>query len=351
MTRTPSLLLAASALSVFVLTGCGDGTVRTGAAATVGDERITTATLDAYLQRSLKDATAKQKYDADQTGFERDVLARIVDHDIIVAAAKAKGVTVTGADVDSYADNLDEQLQAQQGTTLAGAAAAAGIAEKDQREFFTDLVLKDALGDKLTESIEVPANVLKESYDSNIAQYDKVDSAHILVATKALADNILRQVKADPTQFATLAAKYSTDTGSKDKGGELGFQGKGALVKEFEAAIFGNPAGSFVEVHTQFGYHVIHVEQRRTITLAQATKSLRRNLLQDQRQKAIGDFLVKTAKDLGVHINPRFGNWDSATQTIVAAPSCPKTDFVSPSPRASDAAAPSASPDATPSCK
>lgn len=351
MIRTPSLLVAASVLSALALTGCGDGTVRAGAAATVGDVRITTSALNGYVARGLQDPSAQQKVGSDKAAFERDALSRILQHDIVTAAAKKLGVTVSGADVDSYISDLDQRIvQSGQGTSLQAAAAAAGIAVPDQRQFFTDLVLKEAIGDKLTESIDVPDRVLQDGYRQNIGSYDQVHSAHILVASKPLAQTILAQVKANPSSFAALAAKYSTDTGSKANGGDLGFQGRGALVKPFENAIFSNKPGSFVLVQTQFGFHVIHVLERKTTTFEQAKRSLRRQLLADQRNKATSAYLAKTAKDLGVHVNPRFGVWDAANQGVVAATDCASTSFVSPSPRPGGAAATPA-PTASPSCK
>lgn len=352
MTRTPSLLLAASALSVFVLTGCGDGTVRTGAAATIGDDRITMSTLDDYVTRGLKDASAQQKIGTDKAGFERDVLGRIIQHDLVVAAAKKASVTIDGADLDAYTSNLDQQIvQSGQGASLEAAAAAAGIAKADQREFFTDLVLKEAIADKLTEHIAVPDSVLKDGYNQNIGNYDKVHSAHILVATKALADDILRQVRADPTSFASLAEKYSTDTSSKTNGGDLGFQGRGALVKEFETAIFTAKPGTFVVAHSQFGYHVIHVIERKTVTFAQAKRDLRRQLLQSQRNQLLAVFIGGVAQDLGVHVNPRFGVWDAESQAVVSPTLCPSSAYSSPSPRPGDLATPAPTDSPTPACK
>jgi parvulin-like peptidyl-prolyl isomerase len=351
VTRKPVLLLAASVLSVFALSGCGDGTVRTGAAATVGDERITDSDLSAVVDRGLKDPAAAQSVGADKAEFARQTLSRLVQHDILVAAAKKAGVSVDGATVDALQDKLDIQLQQQGGGSVEQAAGKAGISKQDLRGNLTDFALRDALADKLTEQLAVPDTILRQGYDANIAQYDQVSSAHILVATKALADTILAQVKADPSQFAALAAKYSTDTGSKAAGGELGFQGKGALVKEFEAAIFSNPAGSLVEVKTQFGYHVIKVGARKTTTFEQAKNELRRTVLSEQRNVAISADLQKTAKSLGIHINPRFGVWDPVAQEVKADVVCPKDAFSSPSPRAGDPAAtpaPSESPTANP---
>ena len=65
-------------------------------------------------------------------------------------------------------------------------------------------------------------------------------------------------------RFSTLALLYSEDPGSAKKGGELGFQGKGELVPEFEAAAFALKDGEISEVvETEYGYHIIQLIERR----------------------------------------------------------------------------------------
>lgn len=344
MTRTLRLL-ALTGIATLAVTGCA-GTVRTGAAATVGDERITTSSLDAVVTRGLADPAAKQAAGADRAAFEREALGRLIQHDVVVEAARRQGVTVDGATVDKLQDQLSAQFTSQ-GSSLAAEAAKAGIAPKDLRQTLTDAALRDALADKLTASIDVPQSALEQAYRANIAQFDQVDSAHILVPSKALAQQVLAKVKADPKQFAALAAQYSTDTSTKDKGGELGFQGRGALEKPFETAIFSNPPGSYVLAQTRYGFHVIHVIARNTTSLAQATPTLRRNLLSQQRTEALAAYLAKVSKDLGVHVNPRFGSWDAQSQQVVATPVCPGTAVSSPSPRPG---APAPDPSASPVC-
>jgi peptidyl-prolyl cis-trans isomerase D len=87
---------------------------------------------------------------------------------------------------------------------------------------------------------------------------DSVRASHILVADKALADNLLAQVKAGGN-FAALATANSTDTGSKEKGGDLGYFGRGAMVAPFDAAAFSNDGLVPELVQSQFGYHIIKV--------------------------------------------------------------------------------------------
>ncbi|MCU1593125.1 MAG: hypothetical protein JWO12_517 [Frankiales bacterium] len=339
-------LLALAGSTALVLTGCGDGTVRTGAAATVGSERITTTQLEQVVSRGTASDLGKKAFETDKVGLERSALARLIERDLLTTAADSKHeeVHVDGAAIDAAYDAYVAQAQGEK--QLEDAAAQAGIAKSDLRTAIGDFALRDAVADKLTADIAVPDSALKAAYQSNLAQFDQVNSAHILVASQKQAESLLAQVQADPTQFAALAAKYSSDTSNKDNGGALGFQGRGALEKPFETAIFNGKPGTFVLAHTSFGWHVIHIIEHKTTTFEQARAQLRRGLLDQQRQVALGAYLQKLTKELGVHVNPRFGTWDPVNQSVVGATTCPDSSFVaeSPRPNATPTADPSASP-------
>ncbi len=79
-------------------------------------------------------------------------------------------------------------------------------------------------------------------------------------AARAKADDILKKLKAG-ADFPTLAKQYSNDPGTKDKGGELGFFGRGELVKPFEDVAFALKPGEYGIAESQFGVHVIQVEE------------------------------------------------------------------------------------------
>jgi peptidyl-prolyl cis-trans isomerase D len=80
-------------------------------------------------------------------------------------------------------------------------------------------------------------------------------------AAKAKAEGLLKQIQGG-ADFATLAKANSDDPGSKDKGGDLGFAKRGMMVPEFDKAIFTQKIGDTQIVKSQFGYHVIQVEER-----------------------------------------------------------------------------------------
>jgi peptidyl-prolyl cis-trans isomerase D len=82
-------------------------------------------------------------------------------------------------------------------------------------------------------------------------------------AAKAKAEGILKQLQAGGNWDA-LAKQNSDDPGSKDKGGELGFAKRGQMVPEFDNAIFTQKINDIGIVKSQFGYHVVQVEERQT---------------------------------------------------------------------------------------
>lgn len=80
-------------------------------------------------------------------------------------------------------------------------------------------------------------------------------------AAKAKAEGLLKQIQGG-SNFADLAKKNSDDPGSKDTGGELGFAQRGHMVPEFDNAIFTQKVGDSKIVKTQYGYHIVQVEER-----------------------------------------------------------------------------------------
>jgi peptidyl-prolyl cis-trans isomerase D len=119
---------------------------------------------------------------------------------------------------------------------------------------------------------------IKQYFDAHQSEYsvpEQARSRHILIkvaadadaktdaAAKAKADGLAKQI-AGGANFADLAKKNSDDPGSKETGGELGFSQRGHMVPAFDNAIFTQKIGETKVVKSQFGYHVIQVEERQT---------------------------------------------------------------------------------------
>jgi parvulin-like peptidyl-prolyl isomerase len=306
--------LALACLATLVLAGCGDGQLRPGAAALVGEQRISSDTLRQVVDRGLADPQAAQQFGADRAGYQRQILSRLVTREVLEAAAAAEGVTVSPEQVDAQIEQFVEQVGGR--PALEEQAAQGGISPADLTDFVRDIVLDTELTAALTADIVVPQADLEAAYAQNLAQYDQVRSAHILVPEEATARMLLEQVQADPSRFAALAAEFSIDTSNKDSGGDLGLAGRGQFVPAFEEVLFSTPSGSFGLAQTQFGWHVIAVGERQITTLAEATPELRSALLQERGQQETQELLSATAERIGVRINPRFGRWNYDANVI-----------------------------------
>ena len=106
----------------------------------------------------------------------------------------------------------------------------------------------------------------KKIYDEQLAKgsYKKKSNDTAQEKQKALskAQQVLKEIQAQPNNFADLAKKYSQDTGSAGQGGDLGFFGKGAMVKPFEDAAFSMKVGDIRgPVESDFGYHIIKLTE------------------------------------------------------------------------------------------
>lgn len=105
---------------------------------------------------------------------------------------------------------------------------------------------------------------------------DSVKASHILIAyqgsapdatrtkaqAKELADSLASVVRKDKSKFADIAAEYSADTSNKDKGGDLGWFTSGMMIPAFSDYVFQHNVGDIGVVETQYGYHIISIEDQ-----------------------------------------------------------------------------------------
>jgi peptidyl-prolyl cis-trans isomerase D len=126
---------------------------------------------------------------------------------------------------------------------------------------------------KLVENAKPSEEEVKAWYKSNETRYKQAEqrqASHILIradksasdadvkAAQAKAEQILAQLKASPTDFAKLAKQHSQDPGSAEKGGDLGYFGRGMMVKAFEDSVFSLKENQVSDVvRSDFGFHLI----------------------------------------------------------------------------------------------
>jgi peptidyl-prolyl cis-trans isomerase C len=140
---------------------------------------------------------------------------------------------------------------------------------------------------------------VRARYDRDIAGKQgetEVHASHILVATEADAAAIIADLKKGG-DFAAIAKARSSDPGAA-QGGDLGWFKKGDMLPEFADAAFALQPGQITDkpVHTQYGWHVIKVEERRTApppSFEQAEDGLRNQMIQQELQKVIAGALAQ----------------------------------------------------------
>lgn len=143
------------------------------------------------------------------------------------------------------------------GTGPAFEARMAYLKRRALREIYFEKTVRDAV-------TEAEARRFYDEQVKALKPQEELSARHILVDKKELADEIAGKLKTGG-DFAALAKQHSKDPGSKDNGGDLGFFGKGMMVPPFEEAAFKMAKGeTSAPVQSQFGFHIIRVDDKRT---------------------------------------------------------------------------------------
>jgi peptidyl-prolyl cis-trans isomerase C len=245
MMKSNSRILLASALSLLVLSACNSedktkaaaapapaAAVKEAAAATVNGIAIAKSRVEMIVKQAL--ASGQQ----DSEELRKSIIDKLAMQTLIAEEAVKKGL-------DKSADVMD-QIDLTRQSILANA-------------YVQDLMKNSAASEE----------ALKAEYEKIKATITGTEyrARHILVEKEAEAKDIIAKLKKDPGLFEKLAMEKSKDTGSKAKGGELGWFDLSRMVPEFGAAASKLDKGAITQepVKTQFGYHVIQLEDSRPI--------------------------------------------------------------------------------------
>ena len=175
---------------------------------------------------------------------------------------------ISADDLGKTINPSDDELRAFFKTNAARYATA--IPEERQITYFA--FTPDQMPGGVPQPTQQEIQQYFNAHQSDYEVPEQARSRHILIkvaagadaktdaAAKAKAEAILKQLQGG-ANFADLAKKNSDD-GSKDQGGELGFYRRGATVPEFEKALFSQKIGEIQIEKSQFGYHILQVEER-----------------------------------------------------------------------------------------
>lgn len=170
-------------------------------------------------------------------------------------------------------------------------------------------IIRFLLDEKLGGIALADADV-EEFYQKNLAQFEtpaQMKAAHILVEKEETAKEIMAALEKDPTQFAAIAKEKSTCPSGKSAGGDLGMFGEGQMVAEFDAACKTAEIGKVIgPVKTQFGYHLIRVDERQpaaTQKLEEVRDQISSKLLPEKQKEVFTKFVDELKKEFNVKVH------------------------------------------------
>lgn len=322
----PAIVVAlAFALFAPACAAAGGSGVPATAAAKVGDQTISVDLLERVVGAAKDNPNAglaglEGDELAEQTAtLERDVLTALIRFELARQALDERDVEVADDAVDEEYSNQVDLAGGQE--ALDEQVAALGLTDEEYRDLLVGNVVRerllreDILGDN-----EVSDDQLQTIYQQRkeAGQYDVANVSHILVETEEEANEIIGLLEGGE-DFATLAEERSQDPGSAAQGGSLGEGPLNRYVEEFAAAAQEAEIGEVVgPVQTQFGFHVIRVDDRREISFEDVEDTLRDELVGQQGEAAYQQVLQTLFEEADVTVNSRFGTWDPATGAVVA---------------------------------
>lgn len=219
-------------------------------------------------------------------------LDSLISDKIIELELKKQNITVTEESVKEEIDKIASQYGGQEAFEQALSSYGYSL-DYIKTNIEKSLEVQKLLEPKITITEDEMKTYFEENKDSfNVKE--QVKASHILVDSEEKAKEVKNKLSAGE-DFANLAKEYSTDASNKDQGGNLGFFSKGDMVKEFEDVAFSMEIGKISEpVKTQFGYHIIKVEDKKAAkdaTYEDNIAKIKQALLEQKLPAAYNDWI------------------------------------------------------------
>ena len=183
--------------------------------------------------------------------------------EIIYQEAVRKGIVITDEEVDLNLDSIKRQFPSEDAfeKALADANVTMPAWKEETKKNLTAVKLEEmAVAGLKIDDQEIADNYEKVKEKMN---KDAIKVSHILTKTEEEAIEIIKELE-EKKDFADLAKRYSQDAFTKDKGGDLGWYGKGELLKEVEDAAWSlSPGQISAPVKSQYGYHIIQMNEKK----------------------------------------------------------------------------------------
>lgn len=254
----------------FLVAACSQETPK-DAIATVNGEAITKTEIQKVLAQFTGLEGAKMEdYPAD---FQKELVDKYIEKKLLLAEARDSGIA-NNADIKAQVKEAEDFLIEQQ--------------------YLKEIVKQESTEEKM-----------QKLYDEVVASRageKEASAAHILVKTEKEAKEIEKKLKAG-TPFKKLAAEHSIDPGSKINGGELGYFTAEKMIPAFSDKAFSMKKGEISEpVQTDFGWHIIKLEDIREVQIPSFEKS-KQAIKAELARRAVEEKVVKLKESADIKIN------------------------------------------------
>lgn len=205
--------------------------------------------------------TKDELYDFLVKANGQGALDSLIVNKIILLESEKQNIQISEDEIKEQIDKMVETIGGQE--AYESALQYYGFSEDELRkDIEMNLYLTKLLEPEIPITDEEMEDYFKENKDS-FNQMEEVKASHILVETEETALEVKEKLSKGES-FEELAKEYSTDTSNSQQGGDLGFFGRGRMVTEFEETAFSLGIGEVSDpVKTDFGYHIIKVEDKK----------------------------------------------------------------------------------------
>jgi peptidyl-prolyl cis-trans isomerase C len=297
-------------VSLLVLAGCGggDGDVPANAVAVVDGQQIAKSDYEALISQAKK-SYKNQKREFPKAGsqefqtLKNQAVQFLVQREQFEQKADDLDVEITDKQVDARLEQIQKQYFGGDKKKYAKQLKEQGLTDKQVRNDLRAQIVSEKIFEQVTRDVKVTDKEVEDYYAKNKSQYSQPESRevrHILVKTKAQADDLYDQLKAGG-DFAALAKKFSEDTGSKENGGKLTIS-KGQTVAPFDKTAFLLKKNEISRpVKTEFGYHIIQplsdVKPAKVTPLKEVKSSIKQQLQQTKKNEAMTKWVADLKQD------------------------------------------------------
>ncbi|HEX2191969.1 MAG TPA: peptidylprolyl isomerase [Acidimicrobiales bacterium] len=322
MKRPRVSLVALFAGVVLVVTACGSSSP----AATVDGESISRNELEGELRdiasndkylKYIESQVQIRKSGVFDASFTASVLSRQIIYELVDRDLAARKIALTKADLDAARSSAVSRVGGDD------------IFNAFPKDYQDTLVRRSAQVTVLSFALMEqgpPDEAARAYYEAHKEDFARVCASHILVKTREEADQVKTRLDAGE-DFAAVAKEVSTDTGSKEQGGQLGCFGRdNSLVPEFTTAMFSQPVGPVgAPVQSQFGHHLIKVTSHEVPPYEQVAGQVRDQAAAAAQEKLTQwvDGVITKAK---ISVNPKYGHFEKkGPESRVIPPQAPTT--------------------------